>query len=90
MSNQAPRPLRMSPLLVWLTSGWSMSIILGLVVLGLVNTVQNVLQLERDLVEGLAIEDAARYWDALREFRTLYTSEVVERALANGTRITHD
>ena len=80
----------MSPLLVWLTNGWSVSLILGLVVVGLANTVQNVLQLERNLVEGLAIEDAARYSDALREFRTLYTSEVVERALAGGTQITHD
>ena len=67
-----------------------MSLILSLVVLGLVRAVQDVLQLERDLVHGLAIEDAARYSDALREFRTLYTSEVVEPAMAHGTSITHD
>jgi signal transduction histidine kinase/ActR/RegA family two-component response regulator len=83
-SNQMPIALK------WLTGGWSMSFILSLVVLGLLHTVQDVLQLERDLVEGLAIEEAARYSDALREFRTLYTSEVVERAMAHGTQITHD
>ena len=83
-------PNKMPVLLRWLTGGWSMSLILSLVVLGLVRAVQDVLQLERDLVHGLAIEDAARYSDALREFRTLYTSEVVEPAMAHGTLITHD
>lgn len=88
--DRSVKPNQMPIALKWLTGGWSMSLILSLVVLGLVHTVQNVLQLERDLVEGLAIEEAARYSDALREFRTLYTSEVVERAMAHGTQITHD
>jgi signal transduction histidine kinase/ActR/RegA family two-component response regulator len=83
-------PNQMPIALKWLTNGWTLSLIFCLVVLGLVHTVQGVLQIERDLVESLAIEDAARYSDTLREFRTLYTSEVVERAVANGTRITHD
>ena len=36
------------------------------------------------LVESTAVQDAARYSAALREFRTLYTSEVVESVTAHG------
>ena len=34
--------------------------------------------LETELVEATAVQNAARYVEALEEFRTLYTSEVVE------------
>ena len=58
--------------------------------LGLAGIAHHVLQLERTLVESMAIEDAAQYSTGLRAFRTLYTSEVVERARAQGMLITHD
>ena len=73
-----------------LNTGWAIGVLVVLIVLGLANSARQLLLLEGDLVESLAIEDARRYAQALREFRTLYTSEVVERAMANGTQITHD
>ena len=71
-------------------SGRTIGVVVGLVVLGLAGTARHVLHLERKLVESMAIEDAAQYSFGLRAFRTLYTSEVVERARASGTVVTHD
>lgn len=42
------------------------------------------------LVESIAIKDAEIFSDALAEFRTLYTSEVVVTAKQQGVEITHD
>jgi len=47
-------------------------------------------QLAENLLESVALDGAARNAQALQEFRTLYTSEVVERALASGVTVTHD
>lgn len=47
-------------------------------------------ELERDLIESNAIENAEQYSAAIREFRTVYTSEVVANAQKQGLLITHD
>ncbi len=45
---------------------------------------------QHELVRSIAIHHANNYSTVLREFRTLYTSEVVERVRANGVKVTHD
>ncbi len=42
------------------------------------------------IIEAQAVQHAAALSQALAEFRTLYTSEVVERARAGGVEVTHD
>jgi signal transduction histidine kinase len=49
-----------------------------------------VLDSETELIQSIALDDAKRYTTALAEFRTLYTSEVVERARAHGVEVTHN
>jgi signal transduction histidine kinase/ActR/RegA family two-component response regulator len=71
-------------------SGWVIGAVLGLIIIGLAGAARHVLRLEQTVVESLAVEDAAKYSAALQEFRTIYTSEVVEPARANGIVITHD
>lgn len=46
--------------------------------------------LQNNLLKSTAIESAALYSKALTEFRTLYTSEVVERVRKQGIEVTHD
>ncbi len=47
-------------------------------------------RLATNLLEFKAARDASLYSTALAEFRTLYTSEVVATATANGIEVTHD
>ena len=42
------------------------------------------------LVESTAIQQAVRYSDAVAEFRSLYSSEVVKTATDHGLLVTHD
>src|SRR5262245_13272886 len=53
-------------------------------------TLWNSWRLERRLVENTAREDAALYAEALNEFRTVYTSEVVARVRPHGIDVSHD
>ncbi|MCH8342361.1 MAG: response regulator [Planctomycetes bacterium] len=46
--------------------------------------------LQRSQVNTTALAEAARFTDALAEFRTLYTSEVVVRVQGHGVEVTHD
>ena len=46
--------------------------------------------LQSNLVESTALRNAELYSQALTEFRTLYTSEVVERLASAGIEVTHD
>jgi len=62
----------------------------GVVVIGLAAGAAYTQQLQAELLRETAVEDVARYSEALREFRSLYTSEVVERAMSKGLTITHD
>ncbi len=57
---------------------------------GLVTAIWYVSRLQSTLVQSMALESAALYTQALAEFRTLYTSEVVERVRPLGIEVTHD
>ncbi len=45
---------------------------------------------EERLLQHQALQHAADYTAAISEFRTLYTSEVVETVLAQGLHVSHD
>jgi PAS domain-containing protein len=45
---------------------------------------------QSNLVASIALQDASLYTQALTEFRTLYTSEVVETVSDHGIEVTHD
>src|SRR3989304_9155558 len=47
-------------------------------------------RMQSRVIETMALENAALYTQALDEFRTLYTSEVVERVRPLGVEATHD
>ena len=47
-------------------------------------------RLQSRVIETMALDNAALYSQALAEFRTLYTSEVVERVRPLGIAVTHD
>jgi len=57
---------------------------------GFVALAFNVLALESRLIEAMALNDARSYSRALTEFRTLYTSEVIERVRHGGVEVTHN
>ncbi len=50
----------------------------------------HVSQLQSQLIESTAVKNARSFSNALTEFRTLYTSEVVTTAKQHGLEITHD
>ncbi len=60
------------------------------VVAGLALSAHRLLEAEQELRRTTAIENAARYSEALRAFREVYTSEVVQRASDLGIPATHD
>ena len=47
-------------------------------------------RLSSNLIHSAALEGTAWYSEALTEFSTLYTSEVVERVRQHGIAVTHD
>ena len=46
--------------------------------------------LSSTLTESIVLQEAKRYSQALAEFRSLYTSEVVSRVAPHGVTVTHD
>ena len=60
--------------------------LLGLVVV----TGAHLLKLEEDIINNMAVNSAEHSSNALHEFRSLYTSEVVEPARAAGLIVAHD
>ena len=68
----------------------TIAVIIALFIIGTALLTRYVLQLESELVQTFALNEAARYSRTLEEFRTLYTAEVVERARAEGVMVTHD
>lgn len=50
----------------------------------------SLLAIESQVIETMAVRDAKSYTRALTEFRTLYTSEVVENVRHNGITISHN
>ena len=65
-------------------------VLLVLFCVALLGSVWHLQRLYTDLVDSTALEEAARYTDALAEFRTLYTREVVETVRAQNIVVTHD
>jgi signal transduction histidine kinase len=47
-------------------------------------------RIQSSQIQASAIRDAARYTDVIREFRTLYSSEVVSKAQLSGIEVSHD
>ncbi len=79
-----------SALLTWLPKGRTI-LLVSLVAVGILLSIgAYLLRMESTLVESTALNDAEHYSDAIREFRTLYTSEVVERARKHGVTVRHD
>ena len=50
----------------------------------------HVSQLQSELIKSTALRTAQLYTTALTQFRTLYTSEVVEKARKHGLEVAHD
>lgn len=61
-----------------------------LMVAGFATVMWRQLTLCEELIEEGAVHDAARFNEAVAEFRTVYTSEVVGRAKEAGLEIRHD
>ncbi len=57
---------------------------------GLVGIFGSLFSATQDYVEKTTIQIASRYTEAIREFRSLYTSEVVAKAMLGGIEVTHD
>jgi hypothetical protein len=58
--------------------------------IGIGCTLWYVSRLQSNLIASIALQDASLYSQALAEFRTLYTSEVVETVRQRGIKVTHD
>ena len=65
-------------------------VLLLLFCLGMGGMLWHVSRLQSNLIASIALQDASLYAQALTEFRTLYTSEVVETVRAHGIEVTHD
>ena len=64
--------------------------LLVLFVSGVVFTMWHLTRLQSQLNESSALEHAKLYSEAIAEFRTLYTQEVVETVRDQGIMVTHD
>ena len=53
-------------------------------------TLWHLSHLSSNLIQSAALEGTGWYSEAMAEFRTLYTSEVVLRAQTGGIEVTHD
>ncbi len=70
---------------------WRFTLVLALLFsLATLAAVWHVSQLQSRLIESTAVKNAHLISDALTEFRTLYTSEVVNTAKQHGLEISHD
>ncbi len=58
--------------------------------LGVAGIFWQVSRVQSNLIDSIVLQDAALYAQALAEFRTLYTSEVVETVRDRGIEVTHD
>ena len=69
----------------------TIALLMALLVSGVVALMAYVVRVQEHLVRSAAIESASLYADALAEFRTIYTSEVVRVLQAHpDIQITHD
>jgi PAS domain S-box-containing protein len=58
--------------------------------LGVMGMLWYVSHLQSNLIASTVLQDASLYSQALEEFRTLYTSEVVDTVRKHGIEVTHD
>src|SRR5262245_1281100 len=65
-------------------------VLLLLFCLGMGCMLWHVSRLQSNLITSIALQDASFYAQALADFRTLYTSEVVETVRPHGIEVTHD
>jgi len=65
-------------------------LLIAIFALGMAGLILSLILVAKRFSENIAVHDAARYSEALAEFRTLYTSEVVARLLPQGVEVTHD
>jgi len=65
-------------------------IMISIFLLGMVGILWNLSQIAKHSLETSALRDVARFSEAITEFRTLYTSEVVARVRTHGIEVTHD
>ncbi len=64
--------------------------LIAIFTLGLVGVIVSLISASTRFTEHTAIQDAARYSEALKEFRSLYSSEVVARVIPQGIVVSHD
>ena len=65
-------------------------VLIGLLIFAFLSTLWHLSDRQSSAIENSALRNATLYADALAEFRTLYTSEVVARVKAHGIEVTHD
>ncbi|GLQ33454.1 response regulator [Litoribrevibacter albus] len=65
-------------------------ILMAVFVMGVWLIVTHLRSLQVELVESSTIHSAGQYSQMLEEFRTLYSSEVVQRVASEGILVTHD
>ncbi|MHA1600535.1 MAG: PAS domain S-box protein, partial [Alphaproteobacteria bacterium] len=68
----------------------SFAVLLAMLLTAVVVIVWHTDRQQSILMEAQAVQSAERLTNALTEFRTIYTSEVVERARQQGITVTHD
>ena len=68
----------------------TISVLAIVLAVGLGYILWHVSRVQSRVIETMALDNAALYSQALAEFRTLYTSEVVERIRPLGIEVTHD
>ncbi|MDA0586792.1 MAG: ATP-binding protein [Planctomycetota bacterium] len=78
-----------TPFLSWLERN-SLTVVGILLIGGFSVVVWHLMTASEDIVRSFALDVAERQSLALAEFRTLYTTEVVSKAAANGLKVTHD
>ena len=57
---------------------------------GVAGVLWRVSHVQSNLIAAIALQNASLYSQALAEFRTLYTSEVVNTVTGHGIEVTHD
>jgi PAS domain S-box-containing protein len=57
---------------------------------GVAGVLWRVSRVQSNLIAAIALQNASLYTQALTEFRTLYTSEVVQTVTGHGIEVTHD
>ena len=87
--NELPSVPHKTPFLRWMEQN-SLAVVGLLLISGFSVVMWYLMDTSEDLVRSFGLAEAERQTQALAEFRTLYTSEVVGKASKNGLKITHD